>query len=95
VYYGGGDVSVCEFTGRGTHDGELFGIPATGRAAQLPYCEVLHFDAGGKVTSGEAYYDRMTLMEQLGLAQVPETATAQIPRPAAPAASETGTTAPA
>lgn len=70
--YDAGDTVVTEFVGRGTHDGPLGPIPATGKSVSLPYVEISHFDADGKITSGRAYFDMLGLMTQLGVA--PETA---------------------
>src|SRR3990170_2517594 len=43
-----GDVAIVEFQGSGTHDGELMGIPATGRKISMPVCTVLEIK-GGKI----------------------------------------------
>ena len=66
-YIDGGDVVVCRFIGRGTNDGSLEGAPPTGRAMNLPFVEILRFDSQGKVTGGEALYDQVTILTQLGL----------------------------
>jgi steroid delta-isomerase-like uncharacterized protein len=66
--YDAGDTVVTEFVGSGTNDGQLGPMPATGRSAELPYCEIYHFDADGKVIGGRAYFDQMNLMAQLGQA---------------------------
>lgn len=65
-YIDGGDVVVALFVGRGTNDGPLGPMPATGREMELPLCEVMRFDGEGRVVSGELYYDQLTLMTQLG-----------------------------
>lgn len=70
-YIDGGDVVVCRFVGRGTNDGPLQGAPATGRRMNLPFAEILRFDAQGRVTGGEALYDQVTILTQLGLMPVP------------------------
>lgn len=62
----GGDTVVIRFVGRGTHSGPLGPLPATGRRLSLAFCEILRFDAAGRVAEGEIYYDRLSLMEQLG-----------------------------
>ncbi|MFZ5870678.1 MAG: ester cyclase [Actinomycetota bacterium] len=83
----GDHASVCLFHATGTHDGTFAGMPATGRRLDTQYCEVLRFDDAGKIVSGRLYYDRMTIMEQLGVAAP----AAQVPQPSQPAPSETGT----
>lgn len=70
-YIDGGDTTVALFHARGTNDGAMGPIPATGARLDLPFCEVLTFDKNGKVIAGELYYDGMTMMVQLGLAQPP------------------------
>lgn len=67
----GGDTVVVQFIGRGTHDGPLGPLPATGREVTLPYVEVLHFDSDGRIVAGEAYYDQVTLLSQLGVMDAP------------------------
>lgn len=67
-YIAGDHVSVCQFRATGTHDGTFAGVPATGRSINTPFCEVLHLDDDGKATDGRIYYDRLTIMEQLGVA---------------------------
>ena len=68
-YYDAGDTVVAEFVGRGTQDGALGPMPASGKSVKLPYCEIYHFDSGGSVTSGAAYFDAYGLAVQLGFAE--------------------------
>jgi steroid delta-isomerase-like uncharacterized protein len=70
-YYDAGDTVVTEFVGRGTNDGPLGPMPATGRSVELPYLEIYHFDADGKVVGGRAYFDQLGLLTQLGHAEAP------------------------
>lgn len=65
----GGDHTVCLFHGRGTNDGPLGPLPATGRRMDLPFCEVLRYDAQGKIIAGEIFYDSMSMLVQLGHAK--------------------------
>lgn len=64
------DQVVIEFTGRGTNTGTLHtpmgDIPATGKSAELRHCNILQ-TKNGKIVSSRAYYDTMTLLQQLGL----------------------------
>lgn len=81
--YDAGDTVITEFVGRGTHDGPLGPVPATGRSVSLPYLEIYHFAADGKITSGRAYFDMLGLMQQLGIAAgVPAQAEAPSPESA-------------
>ena len=73
-YIDAGNVVVCRFTGRGTNDGPMENAPATGRTLSLPFCEILRFDAQGRPTAGEALYDQVTILAQLGLLPAPATA---------------------
>jgi steroid delta-isomerase-like uncharacterized protein len=61
-----GDVSVIEFTARGTHKAELAGIPATGKPIAVIVCDVIEV-RDGKVYREREYYDQMTMMQQLGV----------------------------
>lgn len=65
----GGDHTVCLFHARGTNDGPLGPLPATGRRVDVPFCEVLRYDAQGKIIAGEMFYDNMTMLVQLGLVE--------------------------
>ena len=71
-YIDAGDTVVALFTGRGTNDGPMMDHPATGQRIAVPMCEVLKFDSSGKIVHGEIFYDAMTMLTQLGLAQPPK-----------------------
>lgn len=59
------DRAVARLTYTGTHKGELFGVPATGR--RIEYVGVAMFTlAGGRITKVWVLGDRMALMEQIG-----------------------------
>jgi steroid delta-isomerase-like uncharacterized protein len=58
---------VCTFTATGRQDGQLGDFPATGKTFALPLCEMWHFDSSGHVVGGDLYYDRVSLLAQLGL----------------------------
>jgi predicted ester cyclase len=72
-----GDVAVEEGTFTGTHNGVLHSpagdIPPTGRRVTVDYVQVLGF-RGGRHVSFNLMYDRLLLLEQLGLSPVPATA---------------------
>jgi steroid delta-isomerase-like uncharacterized protein len=65
-----GEAVVVEFTGRGTHTGDLvtsMGVfPPTGRSITLKLCDVYEF-RDGKIHSQHAYIDSGSLTTQLGL----------------------------
>jgi steroid delta-isomerase-like uncharacterized protein len=54
-----------------THTGTYKSIPATGRRVTNTACDILHFDAQGRVVAEEAYHDDLTIMVQLGVVQLP------------------------
>jgi predicted ester cyclase len=57
---------VMEFTFRGVHNGELWGIIPTGRAVEIPMCVVYDVEEG-IIQRGRLYYDGATMARQLGL----------------------------
>ena len=65
-----GDVAVEEGTFTGTHDGVLRSptgeIPPTGRPVRIEYVQVLRF-RDGKHASFDLLFDRLSMLEQLGL----------------------------
>jgi ketosteroid isomerase-like protein len=72
-----GDVAVEEGIFTGTHDGVLAGptgdTPPTGRSVRIDYLQVLRF-RDGKHVSFNLMFDRLQLLEQLGLVPVPAAA---------------------
>jgi len=54
-------------------DGPLGNLPATGHRLDLGFCELLHYDASGRIASGEMCYDSMTMLVQLGHMNPPAT----------------------
>ena len=61
------DRVVCRWVATGTHEGDLFGIPATGKKIEYMGVSLWEFD-GGKARRGWIFTDVATLMAQLGLA---------------------------
>ena len=68
------DVAVEEGTFTGTHNGVLRGpagdIPPTGRSVSVEYIQVLRF-RDGKHVSFNLMFDRLLMLEQLGLVPAP------------------------
>ena len=62
-----GDAIVVEGLFGGTHEQSWMGIPATGKKASIPFCAVFTFTADDRIHSEIVYYDRYTLLEQLGV----------------------------
>jgi ketosteroid isomerase-like protein len=70
-------IAVEEGTFTGTHNGVLHGpmgdIPPTGRPVKVDYIQVLHF-RDGKHVSFNLMFDRLLMLEQLGLVPAPAVA---------------------
>ena len=62
-----GDTAIAELIARGTHAGDLMGIPPTGRSVELLICNVMEL-RDGKIYREREYMDRLSMLEQLGLA---------------------------
>ena len=66
----GGDYGVVQFIFRGTHTGPFRGptgeIPPTGRAMEIPACNIWR-TRHGKLVEAHTYFDAATMMRQLGL----------------------------
>jgi steroid delta-isomerase-like uncharacterized protein len=63
---------------RGTHLGAWRGLPATGRRVEFPLCGVYTFDANDNLAGEKIYYDRGTVLRQLGVFYEPQTVLGQI-----------------
>lgn len=61
----GGKV-VTRYSVRGTHKGELMGIPPTGRQVSIGGIAIDRFENGRSIEHWE-YYDQMGMMQQLGV----------------------------
>jgi steroid delta-isomerase-like uncharacterized protein len=58
---------VWRWIGRGTNTGSFMGNPPTGRRTELPGCEFIEI-RDGRIRNIVGYFDRLTMMTQLGLA---------------------------
>ena len=65
-----GDTVVSRLTARGTHKGEMMGIPPTGRMVTIGIIDVIRFE-GGKVVERWGQADTMGMMQQLGVVPMP------------------------
>jgi steroid delta-isomerase-like uncharacterized protein len=61
-----GDMVATRWTARGTHQGELMGIPATGKEIQVTGM-VMGRVAGDKMVEGWTNWDGLGMMQQLGV----------------------------
>ena len=69
---------VVEVIIRGTHLGGWKGLPATGRRLELPLCGIYTFDADDRLAGERIYYDRGTVLRQLGVFYEPVSVLGQI-----------------
>src|ERR1700736_3328032 len=72
------DAIVLEVMIRGTHLGEWRGLPATGRRVEVPLCGVYTFDAEDRLAGEKIYYDRGTVLRQLGVFHDPQSVLGQV-----------------
>jgi steroid delta-isomerase-like uncharacterized protein len=61
-----GDKVACRWSGRGTHQGDLMGVAATGKAITVTGIAIFRI-ANGKIREEWDYADVMGLMQQLGV----------------------------
>jgi steroid delta-isomerase-like uncharacterized protein len=66
-----GDLVATRWTGRGTHQGELMGIPPTGKQVTVSGITISHVK-NGKVVEEWSNWDTLGMLQQLGV--VPEMA---------------------
>jgi steroid delta-isomerase-like uncharacterized protein len=69
---------VLEVMIRGTHLGPWRGLPATGRRLDLPLCGVYTFDSDDRLSGEKIYYDRGTVLRQLGVFHEPQSVLGQL-----------------
>lgn len=72
------DAILVEVTIRGTHLGGWRGLPATGRRVEIPLCGVYTFDADDRLAGERIYYDRGSVLRQLGVFHEPRSILGQI-----------------
>ena len=72
------DAIVLEVMIRGTHLGGWRGLPATWRRVEFPLCAVYTFDSADCLAGEKIYYDRGTVLRQLGVFHEPQSVLGQI-----------------
>lgn len=50
----------------GTHQGEFFGVPATGKRVEITGIQIDRFDESGKLVEEWPEYDLLGAMQQMG-----------------------------
>lgn len=63
---------ILEVIITGTHTGPWRGLPGTGRHVEFPLCAVYSFDNEENLAGERIYYDRATVLRQLGLFHDPD-----------------------
>ena len=66
------DAVLLEVMIRGTQLGEWRGLPGTGRRVEIPLCAVYTFDSEDRLAGEKIYYDRGTVLGQLGVFHDPQ-----------------------
>ena len=72
------DAILVEVIIRGTHLGKWRGLPATGRRVTIPLCGVYTFDDNDRLAGEKIYYDRGTVLRQLGVFHEPQSILGQL-----------------
>ena len=65
-----GETVVTRWTATGTHEGDLMGMPATGKQATTAGININRI-SGGKLAEGWSLFDQLGLLQQLGAVAVP------------------------
>jgi steroid delta-isomerase-like uncharacterized protein len=66
-----GEAVVLEVVISGHHLGRWRGLPPTGRHVQFPLCGIFTFDQQDQLAGERIYYDRATVLRQLGVFHEP------------------------
>ncbi|WP_328711067.1 ester cyclase [Nocardia salmonicida] len=69
-----GDFVTTRWTGTGTNDGEMMGMPATGKSAVVQGITINRF-RDGKIVESWATWDTLGMMQQLGVVPSAHSAT--------------------
>jgi steroid delta-isomerase-like uncharacterized protein len=71
-HYTSEDAVVVEVNISGHHLGAWRGLPATGRPVCFPLCGIFTFDDDDRLAGEKIYYDRATVLRQLGIFHEPD-----------------------
>jgi predicted ester cyclase len=74
-----GDRVVQRITGYGTHEGELFGVPPTGKQVTFAVIEINRAGPDGRFVEHWSSFDLFGVLRQLGAATAPPSADADVP----------------
>ena len=70
--YASNDAVVVEVIITGHHLGAWRGLPPTGRPVRFPLCGIFVFDDDDRLADEKIYYDRATVLRQLGIFLEPD-----------------------
>ena len=65
-----GETVITRWTATGTNEGELMGMPATGKQATVAGININRI-SGGKLVEGWGLFDQLGLLQQIGAVPVP------------------------
>jgi len=77
----GKEALVLEVRITGTHLGSWRGLPGTGKRLDFPLCGIFTFDANDRLEGERIYYDRATVLRQLGVFFEPTTSAGKLLTP--------------
>jgi steroid delta-isomerase-like uncharacterized protein len=69
--YATDEAVILEVTISGTHTAAWRGLPATGRPVSFSLCGIFTFDSQDRILGEKIYYDRATVLRQLGVFREP------------------------
>jgi len=76
--HAGEDSVIVEVTISGHHLGAWRGLPPTGRSVSFPLCGIFVFDDDDRLAGEKIYYDRATVLRQLGIFHEPDSMSGRI-----------------
>jgi steroid delta-isomerase-like uncharacterized protein len=62
---------ILEVIISGTHQGAWRGLPGTGRRVEFPLCGIFTFDERDRLQGEKIYYDRASVLRQIGMFHEP------------------------
>ncbi len=69
--FGQGDKLVKHWRFKGTHSGDFFGIPASGKTVDIEGVTLVKMK-DGKIAQEQEFFDNMVFLQQLGIVSAPE-----------------------
>ncbi|HUO72377.1 MAG TPA: ester cyclase [Solirubrobacteraceae bacterium] len=65
-----GDKTITRATATGTHQGEMMGMPPTGKSIEVKLIDIMQFNEAGMISEHWGLVDMLSMMQQLGV--IPE-----------------------